>query len=342
MRRYSNDWAHRRIPPLFAVPGAGALLGRATHLLLSPTVDRIRVWKREHVDRAQRRTDQCGKRIFISHWVVQSNIEAVRAINRVLSWDLLRLMERLERGYLYLLSQMCSRVRGMHSWSPEMSMRWILLRNTKTRLGFVCTRMMGIVESIFTILQLLWFCIKFALLSVTGWKVMVVFYHSLFLASSWGRSAPLNSLRLYQSRLLLAGRRWYHILTWFCFFLRLLLAWYQSVEDIRLRIRVLSTVQVFVSQAQMFKLITHLTGIKELPDISTSESESEWAMERDVPDGRLGSGVSGMILSDAMRHFIFLLCQKVVRQTVMHLSKKHSSFFFIFQVNWEELFRGLE
>lgn len=50
----------------------------------------------------------------------------------------------------------------------------------------------------------------------------------------------------------------------------------------------------------MLKLITHLTIIKELPDISTSESESEWAMERDVPDGRLGSGVSGMILSDSV------------------------------------------
>lgn len=54
-----------------------------------------------------------------------------------------------------------------------------------------------------------------------------------------------------------------------------------------------------LAQAQILKLITDLTGIKELPDISISESESERAMERDDPDGRLVSGVSGMIVSDS-------------------------------------------
>lgn len=59
-------------------------------------------------------------------------------------------------------------------------------------------------------------------------------------------------------------------------------------------------------QAQILKLITDLTGIMELPEISLSESESEseTAVDRDDPDGRLVSGVSGMTVSESvgMKH----------------------------------------
>ncbi len=52
-------------------------------------------------------------------------------------------------------------------------------------------------------------------------------------------------------------------------------------------------------EAQILQLITDLTGIMELPNISISESESERAVERADPDGRWVSGVSGMIVSDS-------------------------------------------
>jgi len=59
-------------------------------------------------------------------------------------------------------------------------------------------------------------------------------------------------------------------------------------------------------QAQILNLRTDLTGITELPDISISESESERAVEKDDLDGRLVSGVSGIIVSGSVgiRHFI--------------------------------------
>lgn len=54
--------------------------------------------------------------------------------------------------------------------------------------------------------------------------------------------------------------------------------------------------------AFLFLGLSFLTGIMELPEISLSESESEseMAVDRDDPDGRLVSGVSGMTVSDSV------------------------------------------
>lgn len=50
-------------------------------------------------------------------------------------------------------------------------------------------------------------------------------------------------------------------------------------------------------EAQILQLMTDLTGIMELPNISISESER--AVESADPDRRRVSGVSGMMVSDS-------------------------------------------
>lgn len=176
-------WAHLRSPPLSAATGAVTLLGSATHLLLSPLLDRIRRWKGEHVNTQIDAANASSPKTQLDSAILKPSKRSMSFYHgSSLAWW-------SDSAHLYLLSQTSSGARGARYWSPKTSMRWLLPCNPNDG----------------------WDAPKFVKLGLEN----ACFYHSwallLCLWSLWGRSCCSvvlrSSLHLHHGYFLLVRQR---------------------------------------------------------------------------------------------------------------------------------------